>query len=66
MRERRLQREPTAEQKAGATWRATRKVLGQIDAKSNPQKFADMLAASGHVETTNNYAKTPRAACRGS
>jgi hypothetical protein len=33
------------------------KVLGQIDAKSNPQKFADMLAASGHVETTNTYAK---------
>jgi hypothetical protein len=33
------------------------KVLGQIDAKSNPQKFADMLAASGHVESTNTYAK---------
>ena len=35
------------------------KVLGEIDAKSNPQKFADMLAASGHVETTNTYAKKP-------
>jgi hypothetical protein len=35
------------------------KVLGDIDAKSNPQKFADMLAASGHVETTNTYAKKP-------
>jgi hypothetical protein len=35
------------------------KVLGTIDAKSNPQKFADMLAASGHVETTNTYAKKP-------
>ena len=33
------------------------KVLGEIDAKSNPQKFADMLAASGHVESTNTYAK---------
>jgi hypothetical protein len=33
------------------------KVLGQIDAKSNPQKFADMLAASGHVESTTTYAK---------
>ena len=35
------------------------KVLGDIDAKSNPQKFADMLAASGHVESTNTYAKKP-------
>jgi hypothetical protein len=35
------------------------KVLGEIDAKSNPQRFADMLAASGHVETTNTYAKKP-------
>ena len=35
------------------------KVLGALDAKSNPQKFADMLAASGHVDSTNTYAKTP-------
>jgi hypothetical protein len=35
------------------------KVLGEIDARSNPQKFADMLAAGGHVETTNAYAKKP-------
>jgi hypothetical protein len=42
-----------------ASAQALVKVLGQIDAKSNPQKFADMLAASGHVETTNSYAKKP-------
>jgi hypothetical protein len=35
------------------------KVLGEIDAKSNPQKFADMLAASGHVVATNAYNKRP-------
>ena len=35
------------------------KVLGEIDAKSNPQKFADMLAASGHVVATNTYNKKP-------
>jgi hypothetical protein len=33
------------------------KVLGSLDARSNPQKFADMLAASGHVDSTNSYAK---------
>jgi len=42
-----------------ATAQSLVKVLGQIDAKSNPQKFAEMLAASGHVDSTNTYAKKP-------
>jgi hypothetical protein len=40
-----------------ATAKSLVQVLGQLDAKSNPQKFADMLAASGHVESTNAYNK---------
>jgi hypothetical protein len=32
-------------------------VLGKLDAKHNPQEFANMLDASGHVESTNNYPK---------
>jgi hypothetical protein len=42
-----------------ASARSLVKVLGAIDAKSNPQKFADMLAASGHVVATNTYNKKP-------
>ena len=42
-----------------ATAQSLVRVLGQLDAKHNPQKFADMLAASAHVESTNTYAKKP-------
>ena len=33
------------------------RVLGQLNARHNPQKFADMLANSAHIESTNNYPK---------
>jgi hypothetical protein len=42
-----------------ATAQSLVRVLGQLDAKHNPQKFADMLAGSTHVERTNTYDKKP-------
>jgi hypothetical protein len=33
------------------------RVLGQLNSRHNPQKFADMLADGAHIESTNTYAK---------
>jgi hypothetical protein len=33
------------------------RVLGQLNARHNPQKFAGTLADSAHIESTNTYAK---------
>lgn len=43
-----------------ATAASLERVLGQVNARHNPQRFADMLAASGHVESTNQYARARR------
>jgi hypothetical protein len=42
-----------------ATAQSLVRVLGQLNAEHNPQKFADMLANSAHVESTNTYNKKP-------